>query len=113
VLGPLLSVDVLIIDELGKGRNSDWELTILDQLVTGRYKQNKTIIASTNYLLRGSDEKRHLFNLDLEQPGAARGGFSPLTFESLESRIGKRIYSRLCEMCLFWEINGKDMRRSL
>jgi len=32
-LAPLMHVDVLVIDELGKGRNNDFELTILDQLV--------------------------------------------------------------------------------
>ena len=44
VLKPLIHVDVLIIDELGKGRNSDWEMSILDQVVMGRYNQNKIIV---------------------------------------------------------------------
>ena len=48
VLAPLIDVDVLVIDELGKGRNTDFELTILDQLIMGRYNQQKVIVASTN-----------------------------------------------------------------
>ena len=36
---------------MGKGRNSDWEMSILDQLVMGRYNQNKVVVASTNYNL--------------------------------------------------------------
>ena len=50
-LEPLIAVDVLAIDEVGKGRNSEWEKNILDQLIMGRYNRNRTVIASTNYRL--------------------------------------------------------------
>lgn len=115
VLSPLLDVDVLIIDELGKGRNNDWELTILDQLVMGRYNQRKAIVASTNCPISGKRQTLGTYNFDLEQMQKASGssGFSPDQFEPLEQRVGQRIYSRLLEMCEFSEITGDDMRRKM
>ena len=110
ILNPLLDVDVLIIDELGKGRNTDWELTILDQLVMGRYNQRKPIVASTNCPITGKKSLQGSYNFDLEQM-QRMGGFAPTQFEHLESIVGMRIYSRLIEMCEFAELTGDDVRR--
>lgn len=110
MLAPLLEVDVLVIDELGKGRNNDFELTILDQLVCGRYNQNKTIIASTNYKLQGRSPA-HTYNIDLDRPAGSTTDFASDRFENLEQRIGPRIYSRLREMTTFMELTGNDYRR--
>lgn len=98
VLDPLLSVDVLIIDELGKGRNTDFEATVLDQLVMSRYNENKIIVASTNLSVK---------------PGAyvTESDTSFNSFGSLESRVGKRIYSRLLETMSFIEMDGEDFRK--
>ncbi len=132
VLAPLIDVDVLIIDELGKGRNSDFELTILDQLVMGRYNQNKCLVASTNcelkprqqvyvpqtnasqkipsYSYQGQGARSFLpatqsnFK-DLDSPSEAEG------FGSLESRVGKRIFSRLMETTEIICLSGDDFRK--
>lgn len=110
-LQPLIDVDVLVIDELGKGRNTDFELTVLDQLVCGRYNQSKTIIASTNYRLK-SRTGAHAYNIDLDRAAGGGGSeFASDRFEGLEQRIGQRIFSRLREMTLFMELNGDDYRR--
>jgi DNA replication protein DnaC len=107
-LQPLIDVDVLIIDELGKGRNSDYELTVLDQLVSRRYDQNKTIIASTNYQL---EQRNALYyqRQNLETPSSG----SDFTSERdpLAVRIGSRMFSRLQEMTQFAELTGDDLRR--
>ena len=100
ILKPLINVDVLFIDELGKGRSSDWEMSIIDQLVMGRYNQNKIIVASTNYGLKPA---KHipLSQKDLSQESF--GSFNLDRFESLETRIGERIYSRLVmKPALLW-----------
>ena len=34
IIEPHLLADVLIIDDMGKGRNTPWELSILDTLIT-------------------------------------------------------------------------------
>ncbi|NRA45825.1 MAG: ATP-binding protein [Oligoflexales bacterium] len=96
ILNPLLKVDVLIIDELGKGRRTNFEQTIIDQLVMGRYNQQKLIIASTNCSL-----KNVITNID---PSDFHN------FPTLKAAVGERIYSRLSETCRFWELTGNDYR---
>jgi len=112
ILRPLIHADVLLIDELGKGRNSDWEQEKLDQIIMGRYNQNRVVIASTNYTLRAEVNIQHIYNTDLESGGMNKGSFNPDIFESLEARIGKRIYSRLYETSLMIELTGNDHRRT-
>lgn len=98
ILAPLIAVEVLIIDELGKGRNTDFEATVLDQLVTYRYNENKILVASTNLSIKPISKEE-------EDPSS----FNYLG--SLETRIGKRIYSRLLETTKFVEMDGEDFRR--
>lgn len=93
----LAEVDVLVIDDLGKGRGNDWELEVLDELVGRRYNAGSTLIATTNYRDQVAGESH------------AREGFSS---ESLAQRVGDRIYSRLCGMCDLIEVEGADYRLS-
>ncbi len=93
VLLPLIETEVLVIDELGKGKSSDWELNILDQLISKRYNASKTTLITTNYVTKEFATK--------EDP------------EILEDRVGPRIASRLHEMCEFIHIEGQDHRKPL
>jgi DNA replication protein DnaC len=114
IIAPLINCEVLVIDELGKGRNNDWEQEKLDQIVMGRYNQRKMIIATTNYPLRGDHvTTQHSYAVPLDQGGSGRGysQFNPDIFESLETRVGKRIFSRLVEMTQMVEMQGEDFRR--
>ena len=117
LLEPLIQTEVLIIDELGKGRNVDWEQTILDQLVNGRYNQGKPIVASTNYKLEKVQDEivQNQFNIDLERQAqgpnnSLAGKFDPNFFGSLENRVGSRIYSRLWEACDKLNFQGENFR---
>lgn len=115
IIEPLMDVDILIIDELGKGRNNDFELTILDQIIMGRYNQNKILIASTNYPLESQKEKQSTFyqNVPLDRhPPTKDGRFSQEEFGTLESRIDKRIMSRLKETAYFLNLTGDDYRET-
>ena len=108
LIKPLIDVDVLVIDELGKGRNSDWELSVLDQLVMGRYNQNKIILASTNYSLKSKKmQPIHSSNLD----HGNETGFRETFDQTLEERVGQRIFSRLIETCDLITLTGEDYRR--
>ena len=110
LIQPLIDVDVLIIDELGKGKSSDWELSILDQLVMGRYNQKKIMVASTNYGLRSG--KTGVVGGRYEGESGGKG-FSLDELESLEYRVESRIYSRLLETSVFWEMSGDNYRQRL
>jgi DNA replication protein DnaC len=98
-LMPLVRVPVLAIDELGKGRGSEWELGIIDQLVSHRYNALGTILASTNY---EPNPATGLAQGNLTQPEHA---------QSLGDRVGDRVLSRLKEMCAFLRLRGDDFRQ--
>lgn len=112
LLKPLHDVDVLIIDELGKGRNTEWEISIADNLISDRYNGNKCIIASTNYSLKDSPADQAQRQLDIWNGGNASGNqMNTDAFETLVRRLGPRIFSRLKEMTVFQELTGDDFRR--
>jgi DNA replication protein DnaC len=73
----------------------------------GRYNRNRIIVASTNYDLKPSTRVNYSTNLDERKPGS----FELDRFESLEQRIGARIYSRLFETSEFIELTGEDFRK--
>lgn len=111
LVNPLLDADVLFIDEMGKGRNTEFELTILDQLVMGRYNQGKIIVASTNYTLEPPRTRNERMQRRFEEGSETQGGFQPDEFGSLEERVGPRIFSRLTETCYRIKLEGKDFRK--
>jgi len=100
IIGPLSQVEVLAIDELGKGRGSPFELETLDELIARRYNAGKTTLFATNYSLapRAQTVRAAAGYRSTEELQAAR---EP---ELLRERVGERIYSRLCEMCDFIEL---------
>lgn len=100
LLDPLARVDVLAIDELGKGRNTEFEGTVLDELISRRYNAGATILATSNYW-PGPSTGKAVGNL--ANPKAADR-------PRLVDRVGDRIYSRLEEMCDFIGVEGKDFR---
>jgi len=91
---------VLAIDELGKGRNTEFEGTVLDELVSRRYNAGRTILATTNYT-----------------PGVSQGiatpEFATGKRPALIDRVGDRVYSRLVEMCSMVQIEGEEYRLKL
>ncbi|MGH7885316.1 MAG: ATP-binding protein, partial [Thermodesulfobacteriota bacterium] len=93
IINPLVETEVLVIDELGKGKSNEWELNILDQLISKRYNSSKKTLITTNYISKDHISK----NQD--------------TTQILENRVGERISSRLYEMCELYLLEGKDFRR--
>jgi len=110
-LRPLQNVDVLIIDEIGKGRNTEWELSVADSLISERYNGNKCIIAATNYPLRGSSSDQNQKQIDYLRAEPATNQMNSNAFEPLNQRIGSRMFSRLAENCICMEVSGPDRRR--
>ena len=99
LLSELAEIPVLAIDELGKGRLSDWELTIIDEVISRRYNAMGCTLATTNY-----------------PPGAPSGAAPPnlattkqLT-QTLGDRVGDRVFSRLTQVVDFIELAGRDHR---
>ena len=55
VLSELAAVPVLAIDELGKGRLTDWELAIIDEVISRRYNA-MGCTACPSYMRKGLDK---------------------------------------------------------
>lgn len=110
LLDPLINVEALIIDEMGKARNSDWEQRILDQLIMGRYNQNRVIIASTNYRITSPESvsrAHYQKELDRTPSSQSQGSFY---IDELQTLIGDRSFSRLAETSHLLELDGDNYR---
>jgi DNA replication protein DnaC len=111
ILRPLLFVPVLAIDELGKERGTEWERSMLDELISRRFNSGLATLFATNYFL----EERE--NPTREHPGRIVKTHTPDFAREAESltlprRVGDRIYSRLNEMCSFVKLDpGHDLRK--
>ncbi len=89
VLAPVYEADVLLLDELGASKPTEWVLDTMTHLIGRRYNDKKLTIFTTNYM----DER--------QTPDG----------ETLQDRIGARLRSRLYEMCGTVFIDGEDYRR--
>lgn len=108
ILQPLIDVEVLLIDDLGKGRNSKWELGIIDVLVSSRYNADRTTLITTNYTEQPETTLRERF-----RGRGSTEGEEVMQRDTLRERVGDRIYSRLQEMCRFFQVRGIDYRQKL
>jgi DNA replication protein DnaC len=110
IIGPLSRLDVLAIDELGKGRGSTFELETLDELIARRYNGGKVTLFATNYSLKPPEERSQQRGL-VDTASLLEAGKDS---RMLCDRVGDRIYSRLCELCEFIEFptSTNDARRN-
>jgi DNA replication protein DnaC len=99
VLGELARVPVLAIDELGKGRLTEWELAVIDEVISRRYNGLGCTLATTNYAPGGPSGN-----------GPANLARDENKVQTLGDRVDGRVYSRLREMCDFAEVGGVDYR---
>lgn len=109
IVGPLCEVELLAIDELGKGRGSEFEMETLDELIARRYNAGKVTLFATNYSL-ASERKT-----PRAMPGYVSSEESRQEAKEsnlLRARVGERIFSRLFDMCSFIEMPAetKDYR---
>lgn len=77
-----LRADLVVLDDLGAERTSDYVLDRLYLMINGRYQNDKATIITTNR-----------------------------TKEELRTQVGPRILSRICEMCVEMEFPDGDYRR--
>ena len=110
VLDEVMDCDVLGIDELGKGRCTEWELQVLDELVSRAYNAGTTLIGTTNYA-PGVASGRPPRNLALVGGGSKK---EQADAQTLGDRVGDRVFSRLKQMVVFRPIGlGRVDHRQL
>jgi DNA replication protein DnaC len=89
VLSSVFEAEVLVLDELGAAKPTDWVRDTMMQIINTRYNDKKLTIFTTNYMDGRRNERD----------------------ETLEDLIGVRLRSRLYEMFKTVIIEGDDYRR--
>ena len=88
ILGEVMEADLLVLDDLGAERATEWVEETLNLIVNTRYNQKRPTVFATNYEdVPDSDD-----------------------INVLRTRVGFRMHSRLREMCEFLEFDGPDYR---
>jgi DNA replication protein DnaC len=99
ILAPVFDADVLVLDEIGAAKASDWAGDTITHIVNTRYNDRKTTIITTNHA-----------NLPPGAPAPPDSWAAPQQ-GTLGDRIGERMRSRLQEMCVVIEMTGEDYRQ--
>ena len=87
VLAPVLDADLLVLDDLGAEKKSEWVEELLGMIVNTRYSQKRLTVFTTN-----------LSDSENTEPG------------SFAFHLGLRTRSRLLEMCDWIRMEGVDTR---
>lgn len=88
VLRPVMDAELLVLDDLGAEKTSEWVEETLNLIVNTRYNERRPTIFTSNYEL----------------------GEDPADPDALAVRVGFRMWSRLHEMCEFVKLEGVDFR---
>ncbi len=88
ILRPVMTADLLVLDDLGAEKTSEWVEETMNLIVNTRYNERRLTIFTSNYVDIPDDTDPN----------------------SLIGRIGFRMRSRLHEMCDFVEMDGADYR---
>lgn len=101
VLRPVFEAEVLVLDELGAQKPTEWVWDTVSLILNTRYNDKRSTIITTNFP---------------DRPAAAVEA-SPThratREDTLGDRIGERMRSRLHEMCRIVEMAGKDFRQTV
>src|SRR5277367_75672 len=93
VLEPVFNAEVLVLDDLGSVKPTDWVWDMVSMVLNTRYNHKRVTIVTTNFE-----------NLPAGNAGAGM---------TLGDRIGDRIRSRLLEICWEVKMQGPDYRETL
>jgi DNA replication protein DnaC len=88
ILRPVMTADLLVLDDLGAEKTSEWVEETMNLIVNTRYNERRVTIFTSNYPDIPDDTEPN----------------------SLLFRIGHRMRSRLHEMCEFVVMDGADYR---
>lgn len=85
-LSKMKSIPVLVIDDLGKEKKTDWTKQVLFDVVNYRYEHKLPTIITTNLISNGN-------------------------FDALANHVEGAVWSRFCEMCNIIETASSDYRQ--
>ncbi|HEV3254790.1 MAG TPA: ATP-binding protein [Candidatus Acidoferrales bacterium] len=103
VLDPVLTAEVLLLDDLGASKPSLWALETLGHILNARYNAQRVTLVTTNF--QDAESAANVPRLPSGRPAAVE--------DTLAERVGMRIRSRLYEMCRTLEIVAPDYRKEI
>ncbi len=81
LLAPIAESELLVLDDLGKERGTDWSRSTLGAVINERYNRSRPTVITSNYSA------------------------------SLAEHVGARIDSRISEMCVEVRLAAEDYRK--
>jgi len=109
LLRPVFETEVLVLDDLGSVRPTEWRWDTIRLILNTRYNNSRTTIITTNFAdkpaaaVSDPDVPRKSESFGMGQPTARK--------ETLGDRIGEPMRSRLHEMCQIVKMEGSDYRQ--
>lgn len=123
LLQPIFDSEVLLLDDLGAVRPSEWVWDTISLVLNNRYNSDKTTLITSNFIDGPAAEAEGAYEPDpppVSSPDQEAAGTRnnegngkkrrPLT---LGDRVGNRMRSRLFEMCRPVLLAGEDHRYKL
>ncbi len=104
VLRPVMRTEVLLLDELGAAKPSEWVWDTVSLVLNTRYNEKLTTILTSN--LPDMPPREGADGDSRSSSSARRAAAEP----TLGDRITERMRSRLHEMCRVVEMQGEDFR---
>jgi DNA replication protein DnaC len=92
ILSPVYQAEVLVLDELGANKPTEWVQETMTHIINTRYNDRRLTVFTSNYY-----------------DTAGGVGYE----ETLTDRVGVRLRSRLREMCRLIQIEGADYRERI
>ena len=101
ILTPVLESQVLVLDDLGAERPTEWVRDTFAYILNSRYNRKLTTLLTTNFDDRPADVR------------ILADGTRVAAKETLADRIGARLRSRIDEMCKVIRMEGFDFRETV
>ncbi len=105
ILRPVFEAEVLVLDELGAAKPTEWVWDTVSHILNSRYNEKKTTIVTTNFPNLPPGE------LQARGASASEAARHAARNETLGDRITERMRSRLHEMCRVVQLEGSDFRQ--
>jgi DNA replication protein DnaC len=107
VLRPVFDSDLLILDELGAIKPTEWVWNTVSLILNSRYNNQLTTLITTNL----PDQPPRDSGAAAEDSRSAAAARRAAAEPTLGDRITEAMRSRLHEMCRVVELNGVDWRQ--
>lgn len=116
ILQPVFEAEILVLDELGAVKPTDWVWDTVAHVLNTRYNDKKTTIITTNYPNQPSalvQSQTSVTDRDVSRLTSTTAAARAMREETLGERIGERMRSRLQEMCITVPMQGDDFRQTV